>query len=130
MEAHFDGRPIKEKYMAATKMTQSQIMKELAAATGTTTKGATTDPSGPNPRHWRSDQDPGQESGQVPGRKSREGRDRTRQEEIVPAKSIPACKTKPPRSTPRGSLVLKSILGPLNVRANPGSPMPASFRRR
>jgi len=26
----------------ATKMTQSQIMKELAAATGTTTKGATT----------------------------------------------------------------------------------------
>src|ERR1700720_2972067 len=41
-EPHFDGRPIKEKYMAATKMTQSQIMKELAAATGTTTKGAKT----------------------------------------------------------------------------------------
>jgi len=32
----------KEKYMAATKMTQSQIMKELAAATGSTTKAAKT----------------------------------------------------------------------------------------
>jgi DNA-binding protein HU-beta len=38
----FDETKIKEKYMAATKMTQSQIMKELAAATGTTTKGAKT----------------------------------------------------------------------------------------
>src|ERR1035438_985099 len=42
-----DGRaPLKketkEKYMAATKMTQSQIMKELAAATGSTTKAAKT----------------------------------------------------------------------------------------
>jgi DNA-binding protein HU-beta len=35
-----DQRPDKEKYMAAAKMTQTQVIKELAGATGTSTKVA------------------------------------------------------------------------------------------